>query len=204
MKIKICGITSLDDAILCESEGAAMIGFIFYEKSKRFVTIETAGAIAKHLSGSLLKVGVFVDEQHETVNDISSRVGLDLVQLHGNETPGYVDKIKLPVIKAFRIDNNFSWSVLDQYNNCQLLLDSYSANEMGGTGKSFDWKNIPDQYKNKIILSGGISIHNIETLIREINPAAIDLSSSLELSPGKKDHMKVKEFFKKYNELRSK
>ena len=204
MQIKICGITNIEDALLCAECGADALGFIFYEKSKRFIKKEQAAEIIKQLPPFIAKVGVFVDESFDTINKTVKETGLNSVQLHGNELPEFAQRFFLPIIKAFRVDNNFDWSKIEDYQNCKILLDAFSQNEMGGTGKSFDWKLIPDGIKKKIILSGGISIDNLEFIFDEIKPAAVDLSSSLESAPGIKDHLKVKEFLNKLNRLRSK
>jgi phosphoribosylanthranilate isomerase len=204
LQVKICGITNINDALLCAECGADALGFIFYEKSKRFIKNEQAAEIIKQLPPFIAKVGVFVDESFDTINKTVKETGLNSVQLHGNELPEFAQRFFLPIIKAFRVDNNFDWSKIEDYQNCKILLDAFSQNEMGGTGKSFDWKLIPDGIKKKIILSGGISIDNLEFIFSEIKPAAVDLSSSLESAPGKKDHQKVKEFLNKLNRLRSK
>ncbi len=204
MQIKICGITNINDALLCAEYGADALGFIFYEKSKRFVPIEKAQEIINQLPPFIAKVGVFVDESFEKINQITKETGLNFIQLHGNESPEFAQKFSLPVIKAFRVDKDFDWNKIEEYKNCKILLDAFSQNEMGGTGKSFDWKLIPGEMKNKIILSGGISIDNLEFIFNEIKPATVDLSSSLESAPGVKDHQKVKDFLNKFNRLRSK
>ena len=203
MRVKICGITNIDDALFCSSQGANALGFIFYNKSKRYIPSNSAGEIIKELPAFVFKVGVFVNETPETVNKIASEIGLNAVQLHGDESPEYISGIKYPVIKSFRVGDNFNWLQLSDYENCNILLDTFSITEMGGTGKSFDWKSIPENIKTKIILSGGINTGKLEYILKEIKPAAVDLSSSLESSPGKKDKTKVVEFFAKYNELRN-
>jgi phosphoribosylanthranilate isomerase len=197
MKIKICGITNLEDALLCESLGVDALGFIFYEKSKRFIDYEDANKIIKQLSAFTIKVGVFVNTESAIINTVSKQVGLNLIQLHGNETPNQIEELFLPVIKAFRINNDFDFNILKLYKNCHYLLDTFSSTEFGGTGITFNWNLIPQNIKHKIILSGGISSANISTVFAEVNPYAIDVSSSLEEFPGKKDHKKVKEFFNK-------
>ncbi len=203
MRVKICGITNIEDAFLAQQLGTDAIGFIFYNKSKRYVSPEIAESILKSLSPFIMKIGVFVNESFEEINNISAKVKLNAVQLHGEESPEVIEKINLPVIKSFRIKNKFDFSILNKYKDVSFLLDSFSKDEYGGTGKTFKWELIPDIYKNKIILSGGISIDNIEEVIRKINPAAIDVSSSLEEFPGKKDHQKLKHFFEKVNSLRN-
>lgn len=195
MKIKVCGITNLDDALSAESLGANALGFIFYKKSKRYIKPVQAAHIIKHLSPFTIKVGVFVDEPVENINKISKQTAINLVQLHGNELPDTLSNILLPVIKAFRVDANFDYNVLNNYKRCSILLDNYSENNLGGTGKNFNWDNIPNDIKNNIILAGGISSDNIEFIYEEVKPAAVDVSSSLEISPGKKDKGKMEMFF---------
>ncbi|MCZ6703852.1 MAG: phosphoribosylanthranilate isomerase [Ignavibacteria bacterium] len=202
MKIKICGITNTEDALLSESLGTDAIGFIFYEKGKRYVTPETVRDITNVLSPFTIKVGVFVDESSEIINAISKLAGINVVQLHGNEKQDIINSISLPVIKVFRVDNNFDYKMIDQYNGCSILLDTYSEKSYGGTGKQFDWEKIPTKIRNKIILAGGVSLENIEFIYKNINPAAVDLSSSLEIMPGKKNKKKMGIFFKKVNQLR--
>jgi phosphoribosylanthranilate isomerase len=197
MKIKICGITNLADALLCESCGADAIGFIFYVGSKRQIMPDEAAEIVRNLNPLTIKVGVFIDENPALINQLIKDVGLNMVQLHGGETPEDISLINVPVIKAFRVNDNFDFSVLNHYSNSYLLLDSYDKEELGGTGKTFNWQMIPEQFKSKIILAGGINSDNIDFLFQQIKPQAIDVSSSLEEYPGKKDKHKVIQFFKK-------
>jgi phosphoribosylanthranilate isomerase len=197
MKIKICGITNLADALLCESCGADAIGFIFYVGSKRQIMPDEAAEIVSHLNPLTIKVGVFVDENPVLINQLIKDVGLNMVQLHGGETPEDISLINVPVIKAFRVNDNFDFTVLNHYSNSYLLLDSYDKEELGGTGKTFNWQMIPEQLKSKIILAGGINSDNIDIIFQQIKPQAIDVSSSLEEYPGKKDKEKVIQFFKK-------
>ena len=204
MKVKICGITNLDDANLAVDLGADLVGFIFYSKSKRYLPFKKAGEIISRLPAGIEKVGVFVDEKIETVADAVNVSGITAVQLHGNEDQNYIDKLNVPVIKGFRIADNFDFSILRSLNNCSLLLDAYSANDFGGTGKSFDWKIIPQDLRSKIFLAGGVSSDNIEYIYNNIKPYAVDLSSSVEISPGIKDHNKLKTFFNTVNRLRRK
>ncbi len=202
MKIKICGITNTEDALAAESFGADAVGFIFYKKSKRYVSPELVEHIIKTLSPFTTKVGVFVNETFEIINKISNQTGINVVQLHGDENPDIMKSISLPVIKAFRVDDNFDYNKLNQYQEYSILLDAYSENDYGGTGNKFNWEKIPFEIKNKIILAGGISSDNIEFIYKNINPAAVDLSSSLEITPGKKDKKKMEKFFNKVNLIR--
>lgn len=202
MKVKICGITNVEDAKLCSNLGADAIGFIFHKKSKRYVEPELVKKMISKLPPFLIKVGVFVNERSSTVNKIADYVKLNVVQLHGDELPEYLEKIKYPTIKAFRVNDDFNFENLNDYENHSFLLDSLHLKEYGGTGLKFDWDKIPNDIKNKIILAGGISEENIEKIYNEVCPYAIDVSSSVEIEPGKKDHNKLKSLFAKINEVR--
>jgi len=201
MRIKICGITNISDALVCQREGADALGFVFYRGSKRYITPEQAQEIIAGLSPLIMKIGVFVDEPVDAINKIATQLGLNAVQLHGEEPPDYISKIHLPVIKSFRVDPEFDYAKLISYQNCYYLLDSYSAQAYGGTGLRFNWQHIPEQLRQSIILAGGISIDNIELICRDIKPAAIDISSALEEYPGKKDPEKIRQFMNKYQSL---
>ncbi|UCH66425.1 MAG: phosphoribosylanthranilate isomerase [Ignavibacterium sp.] len=202
MKIKVCGITNSEDAVLAEMLGADALGFIFYKKSKRYVSPDAVKAITKKLSPFTTKVGVFANESPEMINKITKAAGINVVQLHGNEERDTISKISLPVIKAFRIDDNFNFKQLENFNDYPILLDAHSSKEYGGTGQKFNWEMIPDSIRSKIILAGGVSVENLDFISKNIKPAGIDLSSSIETEPGKKDKEKMKEFFNKVNQLR--
>jgi phosphoribosylanthranilate isomerase len=202
MRVKICGITNYEDAKLCCDLGADALGFIFHEKSNRCVGVNVAKEIIKRLPAFVSKVGVFVDEDSRAINTISREIKLTAAQLHGEETPELVGSINLPVIKSFRVTDGFDFSILERYPNCKFLLDTFSKEEYGGTGRSFNWEIIPIGIRNKIIIAGGISVDNIEYIFKYIQPEAVDLSSSLEKYPGKKDEIKLKDFFQKVNSLR--
>lgn len=202
MRVKICGITNIADALLSCDLGADALGFIFYKKSKRFINYSSAEKIIQQLPSFVAKVGVFVENEASEINDISQKIGLTTVQLHGNQNSDFVEQINLPVIKSFHIDDKFNFSILNNYHKCTFLLDSFSKESLGGTGKTFNWNLIPLELRNKIILAGGISINNIEFIYKNIKPQAVDLSSSVEIEPGKKSHQKLKEFFELVNNLR--
>ncbi len=204
MKVKVCGITNNEDAVLASELGADALGFIFYRNSKRFIDPADAAVIISGLPPLLVKVGVFVNESHERVNSIAADTGLNIIQLHGDENIEYIKQIKYPIIKALRIGEFMNWKLLEDFESFSVLLDKYDPNQFGGTGKSFSWSEIPEKYSNKIILAGGVSVDNIEKIFYEIKPYAVDVSSSLEEYPGKKDHKKMKEFFSILNELRKK
>lgn len=202
MKIKICGITRAEDAQLCVDYGVDAIGFIFYPKSKRFISPEAAKDIASSLPVFTHKIGVFVDEDINEVNRIAKYVGLSGVQLHGKETMEYISKISHPVIKSFGVDESFDFSLIDTYVNCTPLLDIKDTEQYGGTGKSFNWDLIPKEIRNKVIIAGGVSANNITEIHKNINPYGIDLSSSVEISQGIKDSNKIIEVLKIVNKIK--
>jgi len=204
MKVKICGITNIEDALLAEQLGADAIGFIFYKASKRYVAPERAKMISLELSAFTLKVGVFVNEPVEEINRIAAIVKLNLIQLHGEEPPEMISKFNFPSIKSFRISEGFDFSRLEAYSCTNFLLDTFSTDQYGGTGKTFTWNNIPPSMRKRIIVAGGVSEKNVKAIFTNINPYAVDVSSSLEEYPGKKDQNKMKRFFKIINQLRSK
>ena len=201
MKIKICGITNYEDAKLACDLGADAIGFIFYKKSKRSVEAGEVKNIISKLPVFILKVGVFVNERIDIVNQIMQDCKLNIAQLHGDENVEYLNKINFPVVKALRISNNYDYNILKQYLNFNILLDTFNNNEFGGTGTNFKWDTIPSDIKSKIILAGGIKEENLEEIFSNILPYAIDVSSSLEEYPGKKNRNKMLSFFEKYNKL---
>jgi len=191
MKIKICGITRKEDALLCSKYGADAIGFIFYPKSKRYITPVAAKDIVHSLPAFTMKIGVFVNEDIGVVNRIAHLVGLNSVQLHGDESPEYVEQMTHPVIKSFGVDELFDFSKVNNYKNCNILLDVKDDKEFGGTGKSFDWNLIPEDLRNKVIIAGGVSSNNIKEIYSAIHSGAVDLSSSVEISHGIKDKNKI-------------
>ena len=192
---KICGITNLSDAQAAAVHGASAIGFIFYEKSSRVISIEDAKFISRHLSNDISKVGVFVNHDKAFIEEAIRSVSLNIIQLHGDETPGFCNQFDVPVFKAVRIKNEASLSVMDQYNVARFLLDTFSNKQYGGTGETFDWSLLNEQIDTPIILSGGLNPDNILDAIDSVNPAAIDVNSGVELSPGKKDHQKINLLF---------
>ncbi len=199
MKIKICGITKLEDAQLCVEYGVDAIGFIFYPKSKRYITPEKAKNISNALPPFVHQVGVFVNEEIDEVNRIASISKLTAVQLHGTESLEYISKINYPVLKSFGVDESFNFSILDKYKSCGILLDVKDTNQYGGTGKSFNWDLIPKEIRTKVIIAGGVGINDVEIISNNINPYGVDVSSSVETEPGIKDKAKVIELLKLIN-----
>ena len=198
VKIKLCGITNLEDALLAAEMGADALGFIFYPQSPRKVAPETAREIIAQLPLFVASVGVFVDEEAAVVRDLAARVGLDWVQLHGQESPDYCRGLGRRVIKGFRIRDAESLRPLADYRGAvqALLLDTYKKGQAGGTGTAFDWRLAREakQY-GRIILAGGLTPENVAQAIEVAGPAAVDVASGTEAEPGRKDPAKLRAFF---------
>lgn len=184
----------MEDALFASSLEVDAIGFVFAE-SKRRITAANAKKIIDALPQSLLKVGVFVNEEEQKVREILKLCYLDMLQFHGDESPLYVTKFREKIIKSFRIENEKSLKDIPKYNVNAYLLDSYSLEKYGGTGNPFNW-DLAVEAKNfgPIILSGGLNPDNVEEAIKKVYPYAVDVCSGVESSPGKKDKKKLREF----------
>ncbi|MBW2650956.1 MAG: phosphoribosylanthranilate isomerase [Deltaproteobacteria bacterium] len=193
-EIKICGITNLDDALAVYESGADALGFIFYPKSPRYVSPKKAKEIIENLPREITRVGVFVNHRAEEVKEIVEFCGLDLVQLHGNETPGYCRQFSASiVIKAFSPRAEKDLQMLKDYPVRAILLDAYDPGLYGGTGKTSNWELAAKiKEMHPLILSGGLNINNIRGAVEIVSPHAVDINSGVESSPGKKDHDKVR------------
>ncbi len=200
VKIKICGITNLEDALFAVNSGADALGFIFYKKSKRYISPLKARSIIKNLPKNILKVGVFVNAKANTLRKIAQECRLDILQLHGEETAQFCANFpKNKVLKAFRVGESINLNEVLNYKTFGVLFDTYSQSAHGGTGKQFDWDKlakIRKQIKNKLFLSGGLNAENIREAIKKVQPNWVDVSSSVEIEPGVKDWKKVSEFIK--------
>lgn len=199
-KVKICGITNLEDALLSAKFGADALGFNFYKKSPRYTSPEFAREIIENLSPEILKVGVFVNESLDKIIEISETAKLDALQLHGEEMPEFVVELKqktnLEIIKAFRVSPEFKPENVLKYKTDAILLDAYNPKERGGTGETFDWeiaKKVQEIFP-EMYLAGGLSPENIANAIVKVRPFAVDSCSLLECEKGIKDSNKVKEF----------
>ncbi|NIP99100.1 MAG: phosphoribosylanthranilate isomerase [Nitrospinaceae bacterium] len=201
VKIKICGMTNLDDARLAVENGADAVGFIFYKKSPRCVTEKTVKEINAQLPPFIHRVGVFVNETAERINRIAASCGLSAVQLHGDESPAFCRKIKSRVIKAVRVENAASLKNLSRYPVDGFLLDTFKKGQWGGTGQVFDWAlaKRAKQY-GAVIVAGGLNSRNVREAIRRVQPYGVDVSSGVERSPGIKDPKKIKAFLKAVRE----
>lgn len=198
VRVKICGITNLEDARLAADLGAHALGFIFYPKSPRSVAPDAARDIIRALPPFVLTVGVFVDEEAGVVRDIASQAGLDWVQVHGRERPDYCKSLGRRVIKGFRVKGQDIFEKLQQYQGAvqAFLLDAYKPGHPGGTGETFDWDlaRRAAQY-GPIILAGGLTANNLAEAIRIAQPAAVDVASGVEATPGRKDPKRLRAFF---------
>ena len=200
-RIKICGITRVEDALICAQYGADAIGLVFYDKSPRNVTIAQAKAIVAALPPFVSVVGLFVNAQLNAIQMAISQVHLDVLQFHGDETPEFCAQFNLPFYKAVRVnsDTNLLQYCLDYSQAQALLLDAYSDAAFGGTGQTFDWSLIPQNLPKLVILAGGLNADNVADAIRRAQPYAVDVSGGVEHSKGIKDAAKIAAFMQAVN-----
>ena len=199
VKAKICGITNLDDAKVSLGAGCDALGFVFYKKSPRYIAPPLAKEIIVQLPKNILKTGVFVNEKEKEIKKIARLCNLDILQFHGDESPEFCDKFNgYKVKKAFRVKRCLDAKSVSRYKPFAYLFDTFTKSKAGGTGKRFDWRLIRhiNGLKRPVFLSGGLSAKNVEDAIRCVHPDWVDVCSSVEIRPGKKDHRKVKEFIK--------
>ncbi|MBJ6751186.1 phosphoribosylanthranilate isomerase [Geomonas anaerohicana] len=194
-KVKICGITSEDDALMAVDAGADALGFVFFDKSPRFIGAAAAQKIIAKLPPFIQVVGLFVNADIDVVNSTADCCGLDIIQLHGEESPEYCRLVNRRVMKAFRVRGPESLTPLAEYHVSAYLLDAYSPNAYGGTGEVFDWEcAITAKGQGRIVLAGGLTPDNIAEAVTRVRPYGVDVSSGVEASPGKKDPGKVRRF----------
>ncbi|MDD5130393.1 MAG: phosphoribosylanthranilate isomerase [Candidatus Omnitrophica bacterium] len=199
VKVKVCGITNLEDALYSLFAGADAIGFVFYKRSPRYISPAQAENISRILPKKIKRVGVFVDEHVSAVREIAKACKLDMLQFHGQESGAYCRKFKgYKVIKAFRISKKEDLAKISGYKTFGYLFDSFSAAGLGGTGKKFNWKILAQSAKIEpvVFISGGLTAGNVTKAVKLLKPDWVDVSSGLESSPGKKDHRKIKRFIR--------
>jgi len=197
VKTKICGMTNLKDVMVAVDAGVDAVGFIFYKKSPRSVTMKIVREIVLELPPFVDTVGVFVNESADQINNIADRCNLDRIQLHGDESPAFCKRIKRRVIKAIRVKDMKSLKQLSDYSVSSFLLDTYIEDQQGGTGKVFDWNLAhPAKKYGSIILAGGLTPANVRGAIQRVQPYGVDVCSGVESQPGIKDHTKMKAFLK--------
>jgi len=197
-RIKICGITRLEDALSAIDAGADALGFVFYPPSPRAITAQQAAEIIRQIPPFITTVGLFVDEQRETIQEILQITQLDLIQFHGHETSGFCESFSRPYIKAIRMRGGIGLKVMheDYMSAAGLLLDTYQKGVPGGTGEVFNWDVIPPDLAKLCILAGGLNEKNIEQAVRQVQPYAVDVSGGVELKPGIKSAKEIQAFIR--------
>jgi phosphoribosylanthranilate isomerase len=209
MRVKICGITNLEDALLAVEAGADALGFNFYRRSPRFITPVDARRIIERLPISILTVGIFVNEESpETVTRIADEACVGAVQLHGDETQEFCRALgdERFRIKALRVGAGFRPERVADYEVEAILLDAFDAQQHGGTGRNFDWR-LARQARElvpKLFLAGGLSPDNISEAIAAVEPYGVDACSGLESAPGRKDAARVRDFIARARRARVK
>ncbi|MDP2152584.1 MAG: phosphoribosylanthranilate isomerase [Methylotenera sp.] len=196
VRVKICGITRVEDALSAVAHGADAIGLVFYAPSPRAVSIEQAVQIVNQIPAFVSVVGLFVNAEEHFVRHVISNVALDLLQFHGDEAPEECSRYGLPFIKAIRVksDTNLVQCAKDYSASRALLLDTYTEGVAGGTGHVFDWGLIPSNLNKSVVLAGGLTADNVASAIQQVKPYAVDVSGGVELSKGIKDAAKIAAF----------
>ena len=197
VKVKICGITNLEDAKAAVEMGADLLGFNFYPKSPRYLTVEKAIEIIDQIPTFVDTAGIFVNPTAEQIKEIADHGLLNWMQFHGDETPQFCDTLKwfhVKTIKAIRVKSAEDIARLEQFHTDAILLDAFNSKLYGGTGETFNWDLIGDINTKRIFLAGGINHENAADAVR-MGVYGIDACSGIESSPGKKDHKKMRQLF---------
>jgi phosphoribosylanthranilate isomerase len=195
-RVKICGITRGEDLHAACAAGADALGFVFYAKSPRKLTIEQAAQLVSQLPPFVQSVGLFVDAEPEFIQEVLEAVPLDLLQFHGSEAPERCRAFGRPYLKGVRMKpgTDLVKYCADFYDARALLLDAFVPGVPGGTGERFDWELIPGGLPKPIVLSGGLNPDNVALAVKTVRPWAVDVSSGVEAAPGIKDAAKVAAF----------
>ena len=197
VKVKICGITNVEDARDAVLSGCDAIGFGFFRKSPRYVTAAQASKIVKVLPRGVIKIGVFVNAREQTIKRIAKLCRLDILQFHGSESPEFCARFKgYKVMKVFRVKDAIDITRISRYKTFAYFFDTFVPDKPGGTGETFDWRLLRflETVKQPIFLSGGLNERNVKRAILTAQPDWVDVCSSVEIIPGKKDRVKVKRF----------
>ncbi len=191
-RVKICGITRVQDGVAAAAAGADAIGLVFYANSPRYVEIDQAAGIASALPPFVTKVALFVNASADEIEQVLSQVPIDLIQFHGNESPDFCSAQGRPYIKAIRMKPGVDLHQQRElyHQSCGLLVDSYRAGVPGGTGESFNWSLIPADLCAEIVLAGGLTPHNVADAIRVVHPWGVDVSGGVEVAQGVKKGIK--------------
>lgn len=204
--IKICGITNLEDARWATRCGADLLGFILVPASPRYIAPHDLSPLAEALRAegvSAPLVGVFADESIDLVRAVASTCALDLVQLHGHESPTYAAQLGYPFLLARRVRDTIPWDELEHYPAWGYVLDADRAGRLGGTGQTWDWRVLGDAERPvgcRLIVAGGLTPENVAQMVRQVRPWGVDVSSGVECGPGLKDHAKLKRFIESVRE----
>ena len=196
VRVKICGITSPEQALMAQQSGADAIGLVIYEKSPRYVDIEQAANIRAVISQSTLAIALLVNPSESLVKQVISEVKPDYIQFHGDETAEFCHQFNVPFIRAVRMREglDIEAEVAAYKAEGGFLFDAWNDDLYGGTGHSFDWSRLPDSADYKLILAGGLNPSNVAQAVSITNPYMVDVSGGVEASPGVKDPVKVKAF----------
>ena len=198
-RVKICGITAVEDAKHVVQSGADAIGLVFYPPSPRHVELRQAADIARSIPAFVTRTALFVNPDPAHVNEVLSQVAIDLLQFHGDESPEFCQQFGRPYIKAIRMRSGIDLKrVCEEYQQASgLLLDAYVPGVPGGTGEAFNWSMIPDNLALPVILAGGLNADNVKSAIEVARPYAVDVSGGVEQSKGVKSPVKVKTFMQR-------
>jgi phosphoribosylanthranilate isomerase len=196
LRIKICGITNVVDAVAAVDAGADALGFMFFDKSKRHVTAGAVAEIVRELPPLVAKVGVFVNPTADFVHETIEVARIDTIQLHGEETPEFCAQFPLKVIKAFRVKDHETLRDCLHYREHAWLLDSYVEGALGGTGVTFNWDVAVEatRLSRMVMLAGGLKVETVAGAVAKVRPYAVDVSSGVEAAPGKKNPAKIRAF----------
>jgi len=202
VRVKVCGITNLEDALVAAAAGADALGFNFWPPSPRYLEPRRAAEIIAHLPPFVTPVGVFVDESRAAIGRVAAAVGVTAVQLHGDELPedaAMLASLGFVVLKAFRVGRGFRPRRLRNYSSAAaFLLDADVKSQRGGTGKSFDWRIARQAGRyGRILLAGGLAPENVVEAIRQAQPYGVDVCTGVEKKPGRKDHARLREFIRR-------
>lgn len=195
-RVKICGIRCVDDAQAAVDAGADALGFVFYAKSPRAVTVEQAAQIIAELPAFVTSVGLFVNASADALHQTLARCPLDMLQFHGDESPEFCEAIGHPYLRALRMQDGLDVNAqAERYPGARsLLLDSYKPGVPGGTGETFNWQQIPAQRSFPLVLAGGLNSDNVGAAIASCRPWAVDVSGGVEQSPGVKSAQRIRQF----------
>ncbi|WP_041382438.1 phosphoribosylanthranilate isomerase [Spiribacter curvatus] len=200
-RVKICGVTTPEDAVMAAEAGADAIGLVFHPPSRRCVTVDQAARIVASLPPMVTAVGLFLDADAERVRDVISQVALDLLQFHGSETPGFCERFGHRYLKAIGMAGGDPWAVArDHPQAAGLLLDGHPPGAAGGSGEAFDWGQ-PLPGSHRIIVAGGLRVDNVAQAVQTIRPWGVDCSSGVESSPGIKDRRLVAAFIEEVHRV---